>query len=161
MCDIFRVGMADAKVCKAPDKLTTLGLGSCVGVVVYDEERSIAGLAHIMLPDSNSIRQNSNKYKFADTGIEKLVEMLIYKGAGRNNLKAKLAGGAQMFKFMSDSDSMKIGERNVLAVQEKLASLSIPVISSDTGGNYGRSIEFDIATSELTIKAIGHEIRVI
>ena len=70
MGDVIKVGMADLNVCKSPDIITTLGLGSCIGIAVYDPVTKIGGLAHIMLPDSTQIRNNLNKAKFADTGIE-------------------------------------------------------------------------------------------
>ena len=68
MGQMIKVGMADLKICKAPDALTTIGLGSCIGIALYDPSTKISGLAHIMLPDSKSIRNNSNIAKFADTG---------------------------------------------------------------------------------------------
>ncbi len=158
MSNIIRVGMADVRVCKAPDRLTTLGLGSCVGIVLYDTNSRVAGMAHIMLPDSTIIRQNSNRAKFADTGIDYLLDLLRREGVKPNTLKAKIAGGAQMFKFSTNDDSLKIGDRNVEAVKEKLNKLNIPIIAEDCGGNYGRTIEFDIETERLIIKAIGKEV---
>ena len=80
MGDIIRVGIADMNTCIAPDKITTIGLGSCVGVVLYDGITNKAGLVHIMLPDSTKINNNANKLKFADTGIEMLLEKLLAEG---------------------------------------------------------------------------------
>ena len=76
MNDVIRVGIADMNTCMAGDTITTIGLGSCVGIVLYERTKNIAGLVHIMLPDSTKIRQNQNKLKFADTGIQALVEEL-------------------------------------------------------------------------------------
>ena len=81
MNNTIKVGMADANVCKPPDVITTLGLGSCVGIVLYDPIMKIAGLVHVMLPDSTKIINNSNKYKFADTGIDKLIQDMEDIGA--------------------------------------------------------------------------------
>ena len=94
MGEMIKVGMADLNICIAPDALTTLGLGSCVGVALYDAQMRIAGLVHIMLPDSSKVRQNENKAKFADTGIELLIERMKERGAAVNRLTAKIAGGA-------------------------------------------------------------------
>ena len=104
MADTIRVGIADMKLCTAPDKITTIGLGSCIGIVLYSNTSNTAGLLHIMLPDSTKIRQNENKYKFADTGIDELVKSLEQKGINRSMLKAKIAGGAKMFQFSNNSD---------------------------------------------------------
>lgn len=153
---MIKVGMADLNIAKAPDKLTTLGLGSCVGITLYDKETQIGGLAHIMLPSSLEIKKNSNKAKFADTGIDELIDNMIKKGARRRNLVAKLAGGAQMFNFSSDNNILKIGERNIIATKEKLKAINIKIISEDTGGNFGRTIVFDPLDGSLFIRTIGH-----
>lgn len=155
MGNMIKVGMADYNVCKAPDAITTLGLGSCVGIALYDSTRKIAGLAHIMLPDSTLVRNNSNIAKFADTGITACIDMMVKNGASRTGLTAKIAGGAQMFAFGSNNDMLRIGERNVEATKKKLKELGIRILAEDTGKNYGRTIEFYPETGELLIKAVG------
>ena len=157
MAEMIKVGMADLNSCKAPGVLTTLGLGSCVGIVLYDPITKISGLAHVMLPDSTQIRNNSNVAKFADTAIDKLITDMIALGANKNRLVSKIAGGAQMFSFGSTNDLMKIGERNAIAAKAKLKSLNIRLLAEDTGANYGRTIEFYSETGDLLIKTIGKE----
>lgn len=161
MSEIIKVGMADLKVCKSPDGVTTLGLGSCVGIAIRDPSTKIGGLAHIMLPDSTSIRNNSNIPKFADTGIEELVKQLTKAGAIRSKLVAKIAGGAQMFAFQNKSDLVRVGERNVEAVKKKLQELRIPLLASDTGKNYGRTVIFYPETGDFVIKSVGKKDTVI
>ncbi|MEQ2129581.1 chemotaxis protein CheD [Caldanaerobacter subterraneus KAk] len=158
---ILRVGMADAKVTKSPGILTTIGLGSCVGIVLYDPIAKVAGLVHIMLPYSNKISDNSNKLKFADTGIEILIDSMVKEGANPKRLISKLAGGAQMFSSKISSDIMNIGERNVIATKEVLKKLGIPIVAEDTGGNYGRTIEFYSEDGRLLVKTIGHGVKYI
>lgn len=155
MNNMIKVGMADANVCITPDALTTLGLGSCVGIVLYDPVKKIAGLVHVMLPDSTKIMNNANKYKFADTGIDKLIEDMVNIGARRSNLVSKIAGGAQMFSFGNNIEMMRIGDRNVEATKDKLKSLGIKILAEDTGANYGRTIEFYPQTGELHIRSVG------
>ncbi len=128
----IKVGMADLNVCVSPDRITTLGLGSCVGIALRDPVTKIGGLAHIMLPDSTTIRNNSNIPKFADTGIEELVKQVTRKGANRSRLVAKIAGGAQMFGFNSNSEMVRVGERDVYKRQEKAGRAA----DSDSGGRY-------------------------
>lgn len=153
---IVKVGMADLNIVKSPDSLTTLGLGSCVGIGLYDKVNKIAGLAHIMLPSSKEIKNNSNKPKFADSGIEELVDLMVKSGANRNSLVAKIAGGSQMFNFNSNNDILRIGERNVNATKEKLSELKIRIIAEDTGGNFGRTIVLSSQDGSLHIRTIGH-----
>ena len=155
MGKVIKVGMADLNVCVSPDSITTLGLGSCVGIAVRDPVTKIGGLAHIMLPDSTSIRINSNIPKFADTGIEELIKQVVAKGASRGRLVAKIAGGAQMFAFQSTNDMVRVGERNVAATKKKLAELKIPIIAQDTGKNYGRTVIFYPETGDFVIRAVG------
>ena len=88
MCQIVRVGMADLNVCTSPDKIITLGLGSCVGVVLYDKRTKVAGMLHAMLPDSTQIRNNSNRSKFVDTGLDDLLENMKRLGVEQKNLVA-------------------------------------------------------------------------
>ncbi len=155
MSEIIKVGMADLKVCKSPNGVTTLGLGSCVGIALRDPVTKIGGLAHIMLPDSTAIRQNSNIPKFADTGIEELVKQMVAAGAGRAKLVAKIAGGAQMFNFQSKSDLGRVGDRNVEAVKKKLQEMKIPILAEDTGKNYGRTVIFYPENGDFIIRSVG------
>lgn len=161
MGEMIKVGMADLKVCKAPDTLTTLGLGSCVGIALYDPVTKVSGLAHVMLPDSTKISNNSNIAKFADTAIDKTIDDMIKLGASRTRLVSKIAGGAQMFSFSSKNDLMRIGDRNVEATKKKLAALRIRILAEETGENYGRTIEFYSETGDLKIKTIGKDIKII
>lgn len=155
MSEIVKVGMADLNVAKPPQKIRTSGLGSCVGVIIYDETSKICGMAHVMLPDSALGKASSiNLAKYADTALDVLVAKLKKMGAREVNFKAKLAGGSQMFKFSSSSEMMRIGPRNVEAVKEKLKKLRIRIVAEDTGGASGRTIEFDPETSKLTIRTV-------
>jgi len=152
--EVIRVGIADMNIVKEPMTIRTSGLGSCVGIVLYDERKKIAGMVHIMLPDSSLGKSDRiNAAKFADTGIYALMELLIAEGVRPMALKAKIAGGSQMFQFGS-SDTIRIGPRNVEAVKKELKRLSIPIIAEDTGGSSGRTIEFNPTESMLNIRTV-------
>ncbi len=155
MVEVTKVGMADLKVSCHPSVLTTLGLGSCVGIALYDSRKKIVGLAHIMLPSSKIATANNNRAKFADTGIVDLVNEMEVLGADRKYIVAKIAGGAQMFAFSSANESMKIGLRNAEATRAILAELNIPIKGDDTGGNFGRTIEISSEDGRLMVKTIG------
>lgn len=161
MSEIIKVGMADLKVCKSPDGVTTLGLGSCVGIAIRDPVTKVGGLAHVMLPDSGAIRNNTNIYKFADTGIQELVRQMEAAGAKRSRMVAKLAGGAQMFAFQNNNDLVRVGDRNVEASKKKLKELGIPILAEDTGKSYGRTVIFYPETGDYVIRAVGKEESVI
>ena len=155
------VGMADLNVTRAPGILTTLGLGSCVGIALYDPSTKVAGLAHIMLPDSTKLQNNQNVGKFADTAMAKLLQDMLKLGANKSRLQAKLAGGAQMFAFNSKNEDMRIGDRNVEASLKLLKSYGIPLIAYEVGANYGRTVELYADDGKFLIKTIGHGNRVL
>ena len=162
MSEIIKVGMADLKVCVSPDGLTTLGLGSCVGIALRDPMTKIGGLAHVMLPDSAAIRGGEgNIAKFANTGIAELVRQMEAKGAQKSRLTAKIAGGAMMFAFQNKSDLSRVGDRNVEAAKKKLGELGIPILAEDTGANYGRTVIFYPETGDYVIKAVGKPEKII
>jgi chemotaxis protein CheD len=145
------VGIADLVVVHNPAILITIGLGSCVAISLRDPVARFGGLSHILLPSILESKNKNNPMKFADSAIEMAVKMLLQKGCLKNRLEAKIAGGASMFNI--GGNTINIGERNVEAVKKKLNELNIPIIASDTGANYGRTIEFNIATGVMVVKS--------
>jgi chemotaxis protein CheD len=144
------VGISDWKIANPPDELITYALGSCVGICLYDKTKKIAGLSHIMLPDSkNSSEAAMNRMKFADTAIPDMLAKM--KSMGALTINAKIAGGALMFKV--GNDRFNIGERNVVAVRAALQALRIPVLANDTGKDFGRTMIIETATGIVTIKS--------
>lgn len=158
---VIKVGMADLKTGRDTDVLTTLGLGSCIGIALWDPTTKIGGLAHVMLPDSTKIRNNSNIAKFADTGITELVRQMEELGAPKRRLVAKIAGGARMFEVSGTTSVGNIGEKNAIASKEKLKELGIPILAEDTGLNYGRTVELDCSNGDYVIKAVGKPVKTI
>ncbi|MDB4868496.1 MAG: chemotaxis protein CheD [Cohnella sp.] len=152
---LIKVGMADLNIASGGALLKTTGLGSCVGVTLYDPQLKLAGMAHIMLPLSEIAREGQlNVAKYADTAIPELIRRLREKGADIKRLVAKMAGGAQMFAFAGGGDSMRIGPRNVESAKLMLDSFSIPLAAEDTGANYGRTVELDSGTGILMIRSV-------
>lgn len=155
MGEVIKVGIADWKICNSPCQITTIGLGSCVGVVLYSMNSSCCGLLHILLPSSAEIKNNMNRAKFADTGIEDMLGELIKCGLREGQILAKIAGGAAMFQFNNNSELGSIGDRNVKAVKDALGQHRIPIVSEDVGKDYGRTIIFNPDTKVLTIRSAG------
>jgi len=145
------IGIADYAVFHNPAILVTIGLGSCVGISIRDPVARFGGLAHILLPSIKESTNKDNPLKFADSAIEIVVDALLKKGCVKSRLEAKIAGGASMFSF--GNTTMNIGERNVESVKKKLNELNIPLVASDTGANYGRTIEFNIASGVMSVKS--------
>ena len=155
MGKVIKVGMADLKTARDPDVLTTLGLGSCIGIALWDPTTKIGGLAHIMLPDSTAIKNNSNIAKFADTGIAELLNQMVKLGARKSSIVAKIAGGAKMFEMSGGSTIGSVGDRNAESSKATLKKLGIRLIAEDTGLNYGRTVELYCEDGKFLIKAVG------
>lgn len=154
------VGIADGKTVKSPGVLVSYALGSCVGVCLHDRKRKVAGMAHILLPCQKNAVSRDNIYKFADTGISKLLEELrITYGVTSSDLTAKIAGGANMFQQTQTETG--IGLKNIEAVKTALKKEGIPVIGEDTGENYGRTITFSAETGKLEVTTVNRLSRII
>jgi len=156
------IGISDLKIAQPPDTLITYALGSCVGICLLDAAAHVAGLSHIMLPDSKLSPNDKNIMKFADSAIPELIRQMEKRGASRARIKAKIAGGAQMFEVKgaaSANSAWQVGQRNVAAVQKTLQALRIPIIAQDILENYGRTVSFDPATGTMGIKALNRPVK--
>jgi chemotaxis protein CheD len=154
------LGMADLMVIRAPVKLITLGLGSCIGLVVYDVTAKVAGMAHIMLPNSRGLMGSEKVGKFADTAVPKIIDDMIRLGAIKTRIRAKIAGGAQMFSLPGMSaDFLTVGAKNVSETTMRLRSMGIALAAADTGGNNGRTIEFSTSNWMLKVKTLGKGVK--
>ncbi|HIH69115.1 chemotaxis protein CheD [Methermicoccus shengliensis] len=142
------VGIGEFRVAKGA-VLKTVGLGSCVGIALYDPSVRVGGLAHVMLPHSSNGTARSAKY--ADHAVEMMLEAMERAGSGGEGIVAKIAGGAQIFKHMT-LDVFKIGERNVEAIKENLENFGIRLVSEDVGGTQGRTISFFTQDGRMLIK---------
>ncbi len=146
----IKVGIAEYDVTTDGAVLTTSGLGSCIGLALYDTATGAAGLVHVMLPSADEV-EDSNAAKFADTGTELLVDELVDLGADTANMEAKIAGGSDMLDFSESGDG--IGVRNAEKVRDTLAAHDVPIVGEDVGGDHGRSLRFEAATGDLIVKS--------
>lgn len=154
MSETVSVNIGEIKIISNNNILSVTSIGSCVAVVLYDVVKRIGGLAHIILPENFLIKgKDHNPRRFADTGIEILLKEVISTGAHRNNLKAYLIGGANLFPMLAQQTD--IGKKNVEMAKRILVRERIPLIAEDTGGNCGRTIEFYVATGEIWVKVAG------
>lgn len=153
MSNNISVGIADLNVVRSPDILVTFALGSCVGICLYDPNVKVAGMSHVLLPNSAQIAGNNTPMKFADTAIPMLVKKMQTMGCNPARMKAKIAGGAQMFASTGNAAIANIGARNVAAVKDTLQKLRIPIMAEDTGANFGRTLYFGPDTFKMSIRS--------
>lgn len=153
------VKVAEAKAAAAGDTLVTLGLGSCVAIVLYDGTAKVGGLAHVLLPSPTLAKERSNPARFPETAVPYLVGELAALGAAPERLRARLVGGASMFASLSAPGVAQMGERNVQASRQALKAARIPLVAEDTGKDYGRSVYFDVAAGRVEIRSVQHGTR--
>jgi chemotaxis protein CheD len=154
MNETRNVGIAELVLCRAPEQLTCLGLGSCVAAILYDPTTKLGGIVHILLPKAPPNSQSQEKY--ADTGIRRLHAKVLEKGAVKSTLVAKLVGGAQMFTSLNIAIA-NIGVENIRESRATLRLLGVKIVAEDLEGNRGRSVQFDAATGKVTVRtAFGH-----
>lgn len=148
------VRMGELAVSSGPDDvLTSIGLGSCIGLALVDPERRIAGLAHVMLPARPDRSDDDQVGKFADTAVPALLEAVLAAGARRARLATYMVGGAQMFTF--GGRGMDVGARNDQAVRAALATAHLRVRADATGGTKGRTMRVRAADGTVTFKESG------
>ncbi len=136
------------------ETLVALGLGSCVAVLLHDQELQVGGLAHVLLPSQSLSRDRSNPARTADTAIPAIAEQMRQRGASSQRLVARMVGGASMFADLLAAGTVHVGERNVAACRLALRREGIPVIAEAVGGNHGRSVWFDVGRGLVTVRSV-------
>jgi chemotaxis protein CheD len=149
------VKIGEIKVARTEGTLFTIGLGSCVAVVLYDPRERVAGLAHVMLPVPTS--RNQTPGRFAPTAIPEMVRLMEAAGARPRGLFARIVGGAAMFESVLPTEGLRLGARNIEAVREALSKAQIPLRGEDVGGSFGRSIYFTAADGKVLVRAVKRE----
>jgi chemotaxis protein CheD len=130
------IGIGEYRVGSFP--MMTIGLGSCIGLTIYDDTLKVGAMVHIMLPESAGRTDRPGKY--ADTAVPVLLKELSALGSRNRSLVAKMAGGACMFEYFGAN--LNIGERNADKVRALLKEHNIPLVKEDVGGKMGRSVTF-------------------
>jgi chemotaxis protein CheD len=150
------VKVADLRVGGAGDQLVTVGLGSCIAIVLHDGTACVGGLAHVLLPSAVSSRQDGNPAKSPHTAVPRLLELMAERGASRGRVTARLVGGASMFAALSPPGTIQMGERNVVASRQVLHTLGIPLVGEAVGGDYGRTVRLDVSHGTLEVRSVTH-----
>ena len=150
---LIKVGLAQYRIGRAPLRMMTLALGSCLGIVLYDGETGIGAMAHVMHPKRSKVKNNSNRAKFVDAAIGVMIERLIKRGALRNKLQAKIFGGAHMFQHVVGCPGViQIGDENIASAREELRTRGIPLVAEDVGGEKGRTLLFDVSDGSVLVQ---------
>ena len=149
------IGIADMKMAKGEGMLVTYALGSCIGICLHDPVLKLGALVHIMLP-VNMEAGRKTPMKYADTGIRETLRLMEGKGASRNRITAKIAGGAKMFEVGSSSLG-NIGQRNIESVHMNLKKEGIRLLKEDVGGTVARTLLFDVNSGLGCVRSYGRQ----
>lgn len=153
------VGLGECKVShNVEEVLVAYGLGSCVGIGMYDPQLRLAGMLHGVLPTSpNGVAERSTKY--VTSGIEILLEEMLKGGANPSRIIVRMAGGANMLTAPGFSNTFNIGTRNVEAAHEVLKRLRLRLVSEEVGGTIGRTVRLYVYDGRMTIRTVGNQER--
>jgi chemotaxis protein CheD len=150
------VRVADLRIGRTEDVLVTIGLGSCVAIVLYDAAVQVGGLAHVLLPSPALSRGSPNPARVPQTAVPALLSEMASAGASPRRIKARLVGGASMFAALATPGTIQMGERNVVAARQTLASAGIPIVGEAVGGDYGRTVRLHVRNGRLDVSSVMH-----
>jgi chemotaxis protein CheD len=153
------VRVADLRCGGADDTLVTVGLGSCVAILLYDAEARVGGMAHILLPSPALSRRDSNPAKFPQTAVPRLLELMAADGARPQRITARLAGGASMFAALAPPGTIQMGERNLVAARQVLNAHGVPLVGEAVGGDFGRTVRFQVCDGRVQISTVAHGVQ--
>ena len=154
MNDPTNIGLGERVVSQNPlDVLVAYGLGSCLGINMFDPVRRISGLLHAVLPQRmNGADPMSAKY--VDSGIEGLINEMVKAGAERRRLIIRMAGGANMLTASGLSSTFDIGTRNINSAHSTFQRLSMTLKAEEVGGNLGRTVRVYVADGRMTLRIL-------
>ena len=153
------VRVADLRVGSKQDVLVTIGLGSCVAVILHDPVAKVGGLAHVLLPSPALGRKDDSAAKFPQTAVPKLLELMAQLGANTRRVTARLAGGASMFAGLAAPGTIQMGERNTVACRQVLMHHGVPIAAQATGGDFGRTVKLWVADGRVEVSSVSHGIQ--
>jgi chemotaxis protein CheD len=153
------VRVADLRSGLENDTLVTVGLGSCVAIMLHDADARVGGMAHILLPSPALSRADTNPAKFPQTAIPRLIELMVAEGARPQRITARLAGGASMFAALASPGTIQMGERNLVAARQVLNTHGVPLVGEAVGGDFGRTVRLRVSDGKVEVSTVAHGIQ--
>jgi chemotaxis protein CheD len=153
------VRVADLRAGIADDVLVTVGLGSCVAILLYDAEARVGGLAHVLLPSPALAARDANPAKFPQYAVPQLLQLMTAEGARRQRVTGRLAGGASMFAALAPPGTVQMGERNLVAARQTLSSHGVPLVGEAVGGDFGRTVRFRVRDGRIEVSTVAHGVQ--
>jgi chemotaxis protein CheD len=150
------VRVADLRAASGADILMTVGLGSCVAILLHDPVARAGGMAHVLLPSPALGRPDANPAKFPQTALPRLLELMAQHGASARRVTARLVGGASMFAALAAPGTIQMGERNIVACRQVLSQHGLALTGEATGADYGRTVRLWPADGRVEITSVAH-----
>ena len=153
MENLIKIGISEMQAAAHPASFVTFALGSCIGICLYDKFTKTGALGHIMLPEAPANKPNLKIDSYANTCVPHMLETMKKLGCRKDNIIAKIAGGAKMFEVADDSTFGMVGQRNIEAVKVALRQQRIQIVAEDVGANYGRTVYFHTVTGAMVVQS--------
>ena len=153
------VRVADLGIGQDEDTLLTVGLGSCVAIVLHDAAARVGGLAHVLLPSPALARDDGKPARFPQLAVPRLLHLMSAKGAQPRRITARLAGGASMFAALVPPGTVQMGERNLVASRQALTAHNLPLVGEAVGGDFGRTVRLRVADGLLEVSTVAHGVQ--
>jgi len=153
------VRVAELRTGVADDVLITVGLGSCVAILLHDAEARVGGLAHVLLPSPALARMDANAAKFPQSAVPQLLQLMVADGARPERITARLAGGASMFAALAPPGTVQMGERNLLAARQALSAHGVPLVGEAVGGDFGRTVRLRVCDGRVEVSTVAHGVQ--
>lgn len=151
--NVINVSLGEIQTSNDPDVvLSCYGLGSCIGVSAYDPTCKLGAMIHIVLPYINNGKEDFSPAKYANTAIPYMVNELEKRGAEKDRLIIKIAGGAKILNCIPAGSALDIGEKNVIAVTEAFSKVNLRIHNQDVRGNIGRTMSLYIKDGKTIVK---------
>jgi chemotaxis protein CheD len=153
------VRVADLRAGVRNDVLVTVGLGSCVAILLYDPSAKVGGMAHVLLPSPALVRPNANPARFPQSAVPRLLQLMVDEGARPDRVTGRLAGGASMFATLAPPGTMQMGERNLVAARQALNANGVPLVGEAVGGDYGRTVRMRVSDGRVEVTTVAHGVQ--
>jgi chemotaxis protein CheD len=153
------VRVADLRAGVGDDVLVTVGLGSCVAILLYDAEARVGGLAHVLLPSPALAARDAKPGKFPQYAVPQLLQLMTAEGARPERVTGRLAGGASMFAALAPPGTLQMGERNLVAARHALSSHGVPLVGEAVGGDFGRTVRFRVRDGRVEVSTVAHGVQ--
>ncbi len=150
------VKVAECAVARDSGILYTLGLGSCVAILLWDAQARVAGMAHVLLPEPRTSSSDHPPAKYVTSAVPHLLGEMEKEGARRSRMTARLVGGASMFRALITGSLLLTGERNLTAARDALGEFGIPITGEEVGKEHGRSVRFHVADGRVVVGSVLH-----